>query len=60
MLPNEVAEVLKENGIIKDALEFSTFLDKKKYSPFIQLGEFELNSDMTHEEIAKVITKNRV
>ncbi len=32
------------------------YLAKPEYAKYIQIGQFELNSSMTIEEIAKIIT----
>lgn len=56
MLPSTISEVLEENKIIDDALKFSKFLEDNDYSPYIQIGEFKLTSDMSMEEVAKTLT----
>lgn len=55
-MPHEVIILLEEKKIIEDAEEFAKFMEKENYSPYIQQGEFELNSEMSEEEIAKAIT----
>lgn len=59
MLANDVSEILKANKIIDDANKLTKYINDNGYGPFLQLGDFKLNSDMTHNEIAEVITKGR-
>lgn len=56
MVISNVSQKLEENKIIKDAAKFNKFMEDNDYSPYLQIGEFKLKSDMTHEEIAKAIT----
>lgn len=55
-MPHEVILLLEEKKIIKDAEAFAKFMEKENYSPYIQQGEFDLNSEMSEVEIAKTIT----
>ncbi|HLR08022.1 MAG TPA: hypothetical protein VK136_02020 [Bacillota bacterium] len=57
MNSSEISELLEENDIIDDAMEFSTFLEDEDYESDVQIGEFELSSDMSFKEIAEEITK---
>lgn len=56
MVPSEISKILEEKKIIKSANDFSQFMESNNYSPYLQIGEFKLNSDMSMEEVAKVIT----
>ncbi|ALX48090.1 hypothetical protein [Lentibacillus amyloliquefaciens] len=56
VIPSEVSQTLEDNNIIDDAESFTTFMEDEEYSQLIQLGEFELSSDMDHNEIAETIT----
>lgn len=56
MLPSMISEKLEKNKIIKDATKFSKFMEDNNYSPYLQIGEFKLKSDMSMEQIAKAIT----
>ncbi|MCO6017375.1 MULTISPECIES: hypothetical protein [Carnobacterium] len=47
---------LAANGIIKDANEFTSFLTSNDYEMYIRDGSYEVNSGMSLEEIAKIIT----
>ncbi|MEI5905842.1 hypothetical protein WAK64_02015 [Bacillus spongiae] len=57
----EIAEKLVEQKIIKEADEtnFRVYMNDNKFAEKIQLGEFTVNSEMSFNEIAKIITKNR-
>lgn len=56
MVPSEISKTLEKEKIIKDALDFNQYMESNNYSPYLQIGEFELTSDMSHKEIAKAIT----
>lgn len=51
-----IADLLEEEGFIENANEFVTYLEENDYSPYIQIGEFEVASDMTMKDIAETIT----
>lgn len=59
MLGPNISDLLFENNIIDDATKFNKFLEDEGYSRYIQLGDFELSSDMSYEEIAEVIARKR-
>ncbi|MGX7419637.1 hypothetical protein ACWOFR_12645 [Carnobacterium gallinarum] len=48
---------LASQGIIKDANEFTQFLSGNDYEMYIRDGSYEVNSSMTYEQIAKIITQ---
>lgn len=52
----EVAQKLKDMGIIHNSVELELFLAQPEYAKSIQKGQFELNSSMSIEEIANIIT----
>lgn len=54
-----VAKELKENKIIEDEDAFHFYLASNDLSKRIQIGTYELNSSMTIEEIAKLITNTK-
>lgn len=56
LTPAEVATKLKEMGIVKNSVEIELFLAQPEYAKSIQKGQFEVNSSMTVEEIANIIT----
>src|SRR5699024_12857011 len=47
MNSSERIKLLEENDIIVDAMEISTFLEDEDYESDVQIGEFELTSEMT-------------
>lgn len=56
LTPAEVAQKLKDMGIISNSVEMELFLAQREYATSIQKGQFQLNSSMSVEEIAKIIT----
>lgn len=56
LTPYEVSKKLEDIGIIQNAVEMELFLAQPQYSRSIQKGQFEVNSSMTIEEIANLIT----
>ena len=59
MYSEAVTDILYKAGIITNKAEFNNFLEKNGYSRIIQNGKHTVNSSMSYEEIAKVITKTR-
>jgi hypothetical protein len=55
--PSEISALLKENHIIENESEFTDFLINQNYHTKIQLGSYALTNQMTHEQIADIITK---
>ncbi|MBP1950900.1 endolytic transglycosylase MltG [Virgibacillus litoralis] len=56
MAPSTISSTLAENGIIKDRDEFTQYMEEQGYTTKVQLGDFELTSNMSHYEIAEEIT----
>lgn len=56
---NDVAYALANAGIIDDAEEFNDFLCNNGYDRKIQNGTYTITSDMSYEDIAKIITTRR-
>ncbi len=54
---SEVSKALKNGGIIKDDAEFERYIINHDQAKYIQIGDYKLTSEMTNEEILKVITK---
>lgn len=54
--PYVVGQKLEDLGIVENGVEVEMFLARPEYSRSIQVGEFDLHSNMSIEEIAKVIT----
>ncbi|MGG0716491.1 hypothetical protein ABE096_02665 [Robertmurraya massiliosenegalensis] len=59
MSTEKIANTLAEEQIIEDATEFEQYLIDNGYHTKVQIGRFELNSDMDYEEISKIITKSK-
>lgn len=59
MYSEAVTKMLVQGGIIKNETEFNLFLETTGYEEKIQTGVYTVNSDMTYEEIAKIISKNK-
>ena len=43
---------IKNQGIVKDAAEFETFLEQNNYISLIRPGTYELSSEMDFQQIA--------
>lgn len=54
--PYVVAQKLEEGDIIANSVEMELLLANPKYSRSLQIGSYEVNSSMSNEEIAKLIT----
>ncbi|MDF1510556.1 hypothetical protein PZE06_20700 [Robertmurraya sp. DFI.2.37] len=59
MSTKKIADMLADGQIIENATEFEQYLIEHGYHTKVQIGSFELNSEMTYEEISKIITKNK-
>ncbi|KQL53537.1 hypothetical protein AN964_08530 [Heyndrickxia shackletonii] len=59
MTPEKIGTRLKTGGIVKDGKKFVQYLIDHHYHSKIQIGEYELNNNMSFAEIAKSITKGR-
>lgn len=46
---------LQNQGIVESALEFNDFLENNNYTGRLRPGSYEVNSDMSFEEIAKTL-----
>lgn len=56
VVSQEIADILLEHKIIDDRTAFLNYLQDNDYMRYIQIGTFTVNSDMTFEELAKVLT----
>ena len=52
MSSNTVCDILKKNGIIADSGDFDRFLVSNGYADRIRVGNFEVNSGMSYDELA--------
>lgn len=58
MTSKDVATTLENEKIISDSEEFNRYLTDNRFSNKIQVGEYQLDAEMSHETIANTITKN--
>ena len=56
MTSEDVAYLVKEAGVVDDAIALNAFLIRNGYAERLRVGSFELKTDMTQEEIAKRLT----
>ncbi|MBQ4522707.1 MAG: hypothetical protein IJA10_07125 [Lachnospiraceae bacterium] len=59
MTSEDVANMLYDLGIIDDVIKFSYYLHNNGYSLRVNVGTFEIPSDASYEEIARIITKSK-
>ncbi|WP_337980811.1 hypothetical protein [Lysinibacillus sp. JNUCC-52] len=57
--PYIVAQKLEDGGIIPNSVEMELLLANAKYARSLQIGSYEVNSSMTLEDIAKLITRKK-
>ena len=57
MYSEAVTRILVQGGIITNEAEFNQYLSDTGYDYMIQTGVFTVNSGMSYEEIAKIISK---
>lgn len=57
MTSYDVALMLQNAGIIDDCVDFDSYLNDNGYSTQIRINDYEFNSGMTYEEIAKALIK---
>ena len=57
MSSRTVCDMLKQNGIIEYAADFDRYLIKTGYDDKIRVGEVEVNSGMTYEELTASLYK---
>ena len=51
-----VAELLYKNGMVDDASKFNDYLEENDFEGIIRVGTYQLNEQMSYEEIAIKIT----
>lgn len=57
--PDSISYELEQSGIIDDANAFEDYLAANNLSKKIKIGEYKLDSSMTHNNIAKIITNTK-
>ncbi|MFD2446066.1 hypothetical protein ACFSO7_19080 [Bacillus sp. CGMCC 1.16607] len=58
MTSQDIVDRLSKAKLVKEPEKLQNYLDEHHYSTKIQLGVFELTSEMSFEQIAKTITKS--
>lgn len=58
MALSDIVKKINEAEIVEDGDAFSTYMNEQGYSTRIQLGTFDLNSEMSYKEIAKKLTSH--
>lgn len=58
MYSEAVSRRLSEAGIIPSAADFNLYLENNGYSERIRVGTFSVSSDMSYEQLARLITGN--
>ncbi len=53
---NSIAKILEQNGLIESRREFLKVVEKLGVGSRLQAGKFEISSDMSYEEIAKILS----
>ena len=56
----DIGKQAEDAGIIENGRELELYLSKPEYARFLQIGQFELHSDMTLEQMAKILTGKKV
>ncbi|MCT1575898.1 endolytic transglycosylase MltG [Oceanobacillus kimchii] len=56
MASSQISDILENEDIIESASDFNDYLEDNDYAINVKPGTFELTSDMSHFEIAEVIT----
>lgn len=56
---SSVAALLQREGIIEDAHDFDSYLDKNGYSTKIRIGTYVVKSSDSYKTLAKIITKTK-
>lgn len=56
MRSEDICAVIENAGLIEDAMGLNAYLIQNGYAERLRSGKFELNSAMTFEEIAKMLT----
>ncbi|WP_404403881.1 hypothetical protein [Jeotgalibacillus malaysiensis] len=57
MTSPDISSALYQNGLIPDESAFNDYLADQGLTDRIQIGEYDLNSTMTIEQMAKLITQ---
>lgn len=58
MYSEAVSRLLFESGIVPNAAEFNLYLENNGYAERISTGTFKVSSDMSYEQLARIITRS--
>ena len=56
----DIGKQVEDAGIIENGRELELYLSKPEYARSLQIGQFELHSAMTLEQMAKILTGKKV
>ncbi|MEO4052387.1 hypothetical protein [Solibacillus sp. CAU 1738] len=56
----DIGKQVEDTGVLENGRELELFLSKPEYSRSIQKGQFELDSNMTLEQMSRIITGKKV
>lgn len=56
----DIGKQAEDAGIIENGRELELYLSKPEYARSLQIGQFELHSAMTLEQMAKILTGKKV
>lgn len=56
----DIGKQAEDLGIVKNGRELELYLSKPEYARTVQIGQFDLSSDMTLEQMAKILTGQKV
>ena len=56
MASSQISDILESEDIIESASDFNTYLEDNDYAINVKPGTFEITSDLSHFEIAEIIT----
>lgn len=59
MSSEEVAQMLYDLGVVDNVIKFSYYLHNNGYSLRVNVGTYEIPTDASYEEIARIITKSK-
>ena len=58
--PYDIGKQVEDAGIVENGRELELYLSKPEYARSLQIGQFELHSTMTLEQMAKTLTGKKV
>ena len=58
--PYDIGKQVEDAGIVENGRELELYLSKPEYARSLQIGQFDLHSTMTLEQMAKTLTGKKV